>query len=228
MRAHRVGRAHPILARGFSHMTSVPNGGPTGPASTRKPTRFRVSIGGIAAIGALDTARTSSAQREVFFNIGMPQLMYFIFALSVAIIVGALVMRARIWRLGRPQPVFDHIGARLTQALTMGAATSRVKNDRLAGVMHWCIYSSFLMLTVVTILLALDDYLPLIFGSSSQHAFLTGGVYLGYKLFGNVFGIIGLVGIALAVYRRFIMKPAKLTWDRRDEDAVVAGLLGIV
>ena len=216
-------------------MTSVPNGGPTGPASTRKPTRFRVSIGGIlvplaviAAIGALDTARTSSAQREVFFNIGMPQLMYFIFALSVAIIVGALVMRARIWRLGRPQPVFDHIGARLTQAMTMGAATSRVKNDRLAGVMHWCIYSSFLMLTVVTILLALDDYLPLIFGSSSQHAFLTGGVYLGYKLFGNVFGIIGLVGIALAVYRRFIMKPAKLTWDRRDEDAVVVGLLGIV
>ncbi len=60
------------------------------------------------------------------------------------------------------------LGARLTNALTMGAGTSRVKNDRYAGVMHWCIYSSFIVLTLVTALLALDDYLPLIFGSDAE------------------------------------------------------------
>src|SRR6185312_1930961 len=169
-----------------------------------KPARFRVSVAGIlvpvaiiGAIGALDTARASNAQREVFINIAFPQFMYFIFALCVAIIVGALYMRARIWRLGKPHSVTDHLGARIVQFLTLGAGTSRVKNDRYAGVMHWCIYSSFIVLTIVTLLLALDDYLPLIFGSSAEHAFLTGYVYLVYKAFGDAFGLIGLLGVVL-------------------------------
>ncbi len=200
-----------------------------------KPTRFRVSLGGLVipflvlgAISAFEIGRTSSAQREVYFNIGLPQLMYFIFAVSVAVIIGAFVQRVRIWRLARPQPVFDHFGARLTNMLTMGAGTSRVKNDRYAGVMHGCIYSSFIVLTIVTTLLALDDYLPLIFGSDAEHAFLRGGVYLVYSLVGDLFGVIGLVGVGMAVYRRYFHTPKKLTWDGRDEDALVVGLLGIV
>ena len=200
-----------------------------------KPARFRVSVAGIlvpvaiiGAIGALDTARASNAQREVFINIAFPQFMYFIFALCVAIIVGALYMRARIWRLGKHHSVTDHLGARIMQFLTLGAGTSRVKNDRYAGVMHWCIYSSFIVLTIVTLLLALDDYLPLIFGSSAEHAFLTGYVYLVYKAFGDAFGLIGLVGIGMAVWRRYGNTPRKLSWDGRDEDALVVGLLGVV
>ena len=217
-------------------MTSKPSSSLNGPETGRKGSRFHVSTGGIliplliiGAISAAETARTTSAQREVFFNIGLPQVMYFVFAVSVAVIVGALVLRMRIWRLGRPQTVTDNLGARITNMLTMGAATSRVKNDKEAGIMHWCIYSSFMMLVLVTTLLALDDYLPLIFGSDNEHLFLKGPVYLGYKLFGNVFGVVGLVGIALAVKRRYFTPPSKLTWDRRDdEDALIVGLLAFV
>jgi Fe-S oxidoreductase len=111
----------------------------------------------------------------------------------------------------------------------MGVGTSRVKNDRFAGVMHWCIYSSFVVLFIVTLLLALDDYLPLIFGSDAEHAFLKGGVYLVYSLVGDVFGVVGLAGIGMAVYRRYVSPPPKLTWDRRgSEDAIIVGLLGFV
>jgi len=183
----------------------------------------------IAAISAAETARTTDASREVFFNISTPWLMYFVFALSMAFIIGAFVQRARIWRLGKPHSVNRSIGARIAQALTMGAGTSRVKNDRFAGIMHGCIYSSFLVLTLVTALLALDDYLPFVFGSDKEHAFLTGGVYLAYSLVGDVFGVVGLVGVGMAVYRRYVAPPAKLTWDRRStEDALIVGLLGFV
>ena len=104
-----------------------------------------------------------------------------------------------------------------------------MKNDRLAGVMHWCIYSSFIVLTIVTTLLALDDYLPLIFNTGDEHLFLKGGVYLFYSLVGDVFGIIGLIGVGLAVYRRYGVAPAKLMLDRRgSEDAIVVGMLGLV
>ena len=200
-------------------------------------TRLKISLGGlliplaiVIAIGALETARTEGAHREVFFNIRGFAIMYFIFGIAVAVIAFAFLQRVRIWRLGRPINIFQNFGGRITNALTMGAGTSRVKNDRYAGVMHWCIYSSFAVLTLVTILLAIDDYLPLLVGKSAEHAFLTGGVYLGYSLIGDIFGIIGLIGVGMAIYRRYGPKtPNKLTWDRRsNEDALVVGLLGFV
>jgi Fe-S oxidoreductase len=201
-----------------------------------KGTRLRVTWAAVAipvaiivAIGSFETARTSDAQREIFFNITAPTVMYFIFAACVVFIGAAFVRRMRIWRLGQPANVLQDVGGRLTNLLTMGAATSRVKNDRLAGLMHWCIYSSFLVLLLVTVLSALDDYLPLIFGSDAEHAFLKGGVYLLYSLVGDVFGLIGLLGIGIAVYRRYGRAPAKLNFDRRSsEDAIVVGLLGLV
>jgi Fe-S oxidoreductase/nitrate reductase gamma subunit len=218
---------------------------PTGqpPANTaRRPigTRLRSSIGGLllpiailGGISALELGRTAdkqTAQREVFFNISYPIIMYFIFALSIAIIVGAFIQRARVWRLGKPQGVFDHFGARLTNALTLGAGTSRVKNDRYAGLMHWCIYSSFAVLTLVTLLLAADDYIPLLFGQAGrEHLFLRGPIYKVYSLVGDVFGLVGLLGVLMAVHRRYIAPPKKLTWDRRaSEDALIVGLLGVV
>jgi ferredoxin len=46
---------------------------------------------------------------------------------------------------------------------------------------------------------------------------------------GDVFGLIGLLGIGMALYRRYVRPPAKLTWDRRQtEDAIIVGLLGFV
>jgi Fe-S oxidoreductase len=216
-------------------MTSMPQNTPKGSAPA-KSTRFRASWAGlvipvaiIGAISALETARTTSASREVFFNIKTPWLMYFVFALSMAFIIGAFIQRARIWRLGKPHNVNRSLGARVTQVLTLGAGTSRVKNDKFAGVMHGCIYSSFLVLTIVTALLALDDYLPIIFRANTEHAFLKGGVYLVYSFVGDLFGVIGLIGVGMAVYRRYIARPTKLGWDRRDsEDALIVGLLGFV
>ena len=129
-------------------MTSLPESSPRGRKDV-KGTRFRASWGGLvvpvavlAAISAFETARTTDASREVFFNISTPWLMYFVFGLSIAVIVGAFVQRARIWRLGKPQPgVRQPRRAPHQRADGMGAGTSRVKNDRYAGIMHGCIYS---------------------------------------------------------------------------------------
>lgn len=217
-------------------MTQATDPGASTPTDSKRGTRLRVNIGGlvvpaafIAAIAAVETARTTDASRTVFWNINMPSLMYIIMAISLAIVVGAFVQRLRIWRIGKSYNVGDNIGSRLTNALTMGAGTSRVKNDRYAGIMHTCIYVSFIVLTLVTLTLAVDDYLPLFFGSDAEHAFLTGNVYLVYSLIGDVFGIVGLVGVGMAVYRRYVAPPPKITWDRRStEDAIIVGVLGVV
>ncbi|MFQ5382837.1 MAG: hypothetical protein ACE5EF_14655, partial [Dehalococcoidia bacterium] len=102
-----------------------------------------IPVAVLGGVSAFETARTSSAGREVFVNITYPAVMYFVFALSVAIIGAAFYQRYRIWHLGRPADVSGDLGARITNALTLGAGTSRLTNDRYSGVMHWCIYSSF-------------------------------------------------------------------------------------
>jgi len=201
-----------------------------------KAARIRGSVAGwlipvavLGGISAFESARTSSASREVFVNITYPAVMYFVFALSVAIIGAAFYQRSRIWRLGRSANVSGDFGARITNALTLGAGTSRLTNDRYSGVMHWCIYSSFIALTVITGLLALDDYVPLIFGSDAEHLFLKDGIYLVYSFAGDLFGVVGLVGIGMALYRRYWKPPARLDWDRRGtEDALLVGLLALV
>src|SRR5688572_4705641 len=118
-------------------MTQAAPTDPTPRPSRRFTTRLRSSTGGIlipaAVIGAIasfETARTADdAQRDIFFNVDQPAIMYFIFAASMAIIIGAFVQRLRIWRIGKPQSVFSDVGARITNMLTMGVGTSRVKND---------------------------------------------------------------------------------------------------
>ena len=74
----------------------------------------------IGAIGALETARTSDAQRETLFNISTPAIMYFVFAACVAVILSAFIRRLRIWRLGQPANVLQDVGGRVTNLLTMG------------------------------------------------------------------------------------------------------------
>ncbi len=205
-------------------------------AKQGRATRLRASAGGLvipvavlAAISSFEVGRTGTASREVYWNIEVPTIMYFVFAVSVAVIVGAFVQRMRLWRLGRGYSVSDNKGARLTNALTMGVGTSRVVNDRYAAVMHTCLYTSFIALTLVTIILAIDDYLPLLYNPDQHHAFLTGNVFLGYQLFADVFGIVGLVGVGMAVWRRYVGPPPKIGWDkRRSEDAIIVGLLGLV
>jgi len=76
--------------------------------------------------------------------------------------------------------------------------------------------------TIVTLLLALDDYVPLMFGSNAEHLFLKGPVYLVYSLVGDLFGVFGLIGDGMAVYRRYFMAPAKIDWDRRQKHPLAA------
>jgi Fe-S oxidoreductase len=98
-----------------------------------------------------------------------------------------------------------------------------VLRDRYAAIYHTAIYSSIIVLTIVTTLLLLDTE---IWQPLTGEPFLRGPVYLGYKLVGDTFGVIGIVGVAMAVWRRYVSKKRRLQWDVRWEDQVIIGLLG--
>ena len=173
-------------------------------------------LGGLLVVSGAETVRVTGAHRELFFNIDHFWVLYMLLPFVIGIIVYGLVRRSRIWRLGRPDFSFDDLPQRIVRVLRGGAGTERVLRDPYSGVMHLCIMSSMIVLFLVTALLAIDDYVPV--------DILVGPRYLGYSLVADVFGIIGIVGVAMAVAHRWV-RP-RTAWLPTWEDWFILGGLG--
>ena len=171
---------------------------------------------------ALQASDSEGAGRESFFNVAHPWSVYVFMSALVSLLVFGLVRHATLWRLGRPtqESVLAELPQRLRNAVRLGLAQDRVRRDRYAGVMHWCIFSSIVVLTLVTAQVAIEDDTPL--------EFLNGRYYLFFSFYGDLFGLIGLVGVGMAIWRRYFVDYQRIRWDERPEDHAVVLGLGLV
>ena len=209
----------------------MPGSSPTPPTRSSPTPRARkaaalaiplwLPVGGLMLVSAAETVRVSGAHRELFFNIDHFWVLYALLPGVVGIIVYGLFRRSRVWKLGRRDFSFDKPAVRLRRLLRGGVGTERVLRDPYSGVMHLCIMTSMIVLFLVTALLAIDDYLP-----DDQVQILVGDRYLGYSLVADLFGLIGLVGVGMAVAHRWV-RP-RTAWLPTWEDWLIVGGLGAV
>ena len=178
-----------------------------------------IPLGGLLLVTAAETGRIDGPHREIFFNITHFWLLYALLPIAAVIITYGILRRTRVWSLGRPDFRFDHPGVRIRRVLRGGLGTERVLRDPYSGVMHLCIMSSIVVLFLVTALLAIDDYLP-----SDKVQILVGDRYLGYSLVGDLFGIVGIVGVVMALLHRRV-RP-RTAWLPSWEDKAILGGLG--
>ncbi len=214
----------------------------SGPRSTRPGLRSTKAIGGLAiplwlplgglaAISVVETARIDGPHREIFFNVDNFWVLYGLLPIVAVILTYGLLRRSRVWFLGEHDLSLDprtwraivatisNPRQRLALLRRGGLGTERVLQDPYSGVMHLCIMSSMIVLFLVTLLLAIDDYLP-----DEQVQILVGGRYLGYSLVGDIFGLIGIVGVGMAVAHRWV-RP-RTAWLPTWEDYLIVGGLG--
>ncbi len=88
------------------------------------------------------------------------------------------------------------------------------------GAMHGALFFGFLFLFAYTSLIFIQtDVLPVLGGG----VFIQGGFYLTLEFLGDVLGTLFIVGLAIAVYRRYVQRLEKLRtgWD----DYLVLGML---
>ncbi len=142
---------------------------------------------------------------------------------ALVILCGFLVAyglwtRIRLWRIGRPALRTDHLARRLGGLLLYALGQRRVLAQAYPGLMHGLIFYGFFAFFIGTSLVGvqLDLGLP----------FLRGGFYLWFEATLNAFMLLFLLGLALAAFRRYILRPERLT-IRRD-DALILGLLGFI
>lgn len=143
------------------------------------------------------------------------------YVLAVASVVvfayGVLRPLAKYVRANRTGlPPLAELPGRLRAALALVFEHRSIgRRDRYAGVAHAAIFYGFLTLFAGTTILALDtDVSQPIFG----YDFFTGGFYRWYSLALDVMGVVLLVGVLAMMYRRAVIKPAKLDYTRPDRD----------
>src|SRR3984893_9537908 len=128
-----------------------------------------------------------------------------------------------MWRRRRPAESIEHIGERLRQVLAVVFLHRRLLRPGYvyAGLMHLFIFWGFVVLFIGTLIVLLEaDIVRPYFGLS----FYQGTFYVVYKLVINLFGLLFLIGLLMAVYRRYGQKLPKFKRNLSD-DAIVLGIL---
>jgi len=128
--------------------------------------------------------------------------------LAVAVFVYSMSRRIRVLLAGRPDNRFTRIGERILRTLEYAFAQKRMFRDFYAGFFHILIFGGFLVLTVRTIALVVEGLVP-------HFVLLRGVPGNAYTLVKDVFEVLTLLGVALAVFRRAFARPKRLdlTWD---------------
>ncbi|MGE5819800.1 MAG: heterodisulfide reductase-related iron-sulfur binding cluster, partial [Deltaproteobacteria bacterium] len=122
----------------------------------------------------------------------------------------------RLWRGGKAEPRFDHVVRRLKELLVYAFLQRRLLNNPFAGLFHTLIFFSFTVLFIGTLVVMVhEDFgLPI----------MRGNFYLVFQsLTLDVFGALAILGVLIALYHRYLRRPARLhsTW----QDGAILGLV---
>ena len=126
--------------------------------------------------------------------------------------------RVQLWRLGGKAARLDRVPERLASVFAEIFGQRRNLRDPVPGVAHALILYGFLAEVVATGLIAVQE-------NTGIH-FLKGPFYLGYSLLSDVFGLLAIAGLGFMLYRRLVLRPARL--HTVFDDWVALGLLLLI
>jgi len=169
--------------------------------------------------------------RETFWNIPhWAEIGQYVLALlTIVVFAYGVFRRIRRWRLGQPERIRGPLGSRLRRVVEEVILQLRTAREPYPGVMHLAIFWGMAALLLGTILATVDwDVTRLFF----NFQFLVGNPYLVFELFLDILGLAALVGLGLAAYRRYVLRPSRLQAEPprrgRWEDGYILGMLGLV
>jgi Fe-S oxidoreductase/nitrate reductase gamma subunit len=140
--------------------------------------------------------------RQIMWNIGNR------FFLDVATVVAAVslvrgfAVRIGTWRQGKEGVPAGNRRSRLFTALRTIVNQKGMIRGRMYLIMHRCVFYGMFLLFAGSVMVALEMHLGL--------NFIRGATYLAFTLVLDCAGIAVLVGVGLAVYKRYFVKPDRL------------------
>src|SRR4030095_8132203 len=147
--------------------------------------------------------------RDTFWNVpGWAQIALYVGGvIAIAVFMYGMWQRLRLWQQGLPEDRFDRIPERIRRGLVHALGQVRTLSQAYPGVMHAIMFWGFLALFMGTVLATLDwDVTLPLFG----YKLLKGPFYLFYETVLDMFGLFFVIGLGMAVSRRFVQRPARV------------------
>ena len=163
--------------------------------------------------------------RDTFWNVpGWAQVALYVGALvAIAAFAYGMWQRITLWRAGGPENRFDHVPQRLRLVALHALGQARTLSQAYPGVMHATMFWGFLALFMGTVLATVDYDITLpLFG----YKLLKGDFYLFYETVLDLFGLFFVIGLGMAVWRRFVVRPHNV--DPTARFAAVLALLFVI
>src|SRR2546426_324937 len=149
-------------------------------------------------------------------------------AVSLSIFGRKMYLRLRyLFTAQRKEPRWDHLPTRVKNFIVYGIFQRKVAREWYAGVLHSFIFWAFVILGASVVEITAQAYAPgwrvptpTIAGFS-----LSGPLYLAEE----VIAALAAIGVGMALYRRYVIRPKKLMHEgMRDATIVLCFILGIV
>jgi Fe-S oxidoreductase/nitrate reductase gamma subunit len=168
----------------------------------------------------------SEATRPLMWNISAVWVMYVLFAAALAVFAWGTYKRIKFWRRGKEdRERLSDWGKRLRILLREILLQKQVRNSRFPSFFHCFIFYSFAVLFVTTLIIMVQYDMNHLFGLR-LHIF-QGFIYVFFSVASELAGIFILVGVGMAFYRRWILKPESLP-DERENSLVLLLIAGMV
>ncbi|MDG5820497.1 (Fe-S)-binding protein [Natronococcus sp. A-GB7] len=152
--------------------------------------------------------------RETYWGLSSTEYALFYLLATVTILVFLYGVYSRFTRYtaGDDDPFarLDNLASRIVSSTKIVLSNEKqFDRDLYGGLMHAFIMWGFLTLLIATTILFIDGY----FWEPFQGSFWVGDFYLAYQFIVDAMGLLFVVGIGMAMYRRYWVRNERL-WDR--------------
>ena len=164
----------------------------------------------------------SEASRPLMWNISHVWVMYLLFVVALAVFAWGIYRRIEFWRKGKgDNERLSDWGKRLKVLLREVFLQKQVRNSRFPAILHCLVFYSFIVLVITTLIVMVEYDAGHLFGVDLN--FFEGSIYVLFSVASELAGILVLAGVAMAAYRRYVVKPE--TVPNTVEDGLVLLLI---
>jgi Fe-S oxidoreductase len=154
---------------------------------------------------------------------GLEKILFFVvLAIGLLIFIYEIVFYTRLLRLFRPEKRFDNIGKRIERLFKFVFGQRRLLDQLVMGRAHFMIFWGFIVISFGTL-----KFFGKGFASGFELPILGGALRQPFLFLVDLFSLLVLVGIAIAVIKRYIIRTKRMSlgWEPLIILVLIGGLM---
>lgn len=146
-------------------------------------------------------------------------VMWSLLVLTLIVFAKGIYERYKVWQVGQPEKRWQSEHTSWKRFLFNSFGHLRLLRDKYPGIMHWLIFWGFVVFAIGTLSVMLEEDFKI--------PIYRGSYYLVLSFLLDIFGAGAIVGLLMALWRRYVIRPPRL--DSNPDDGVTLLLiLGII